>query len=242
MQREEEAPKVVVFDLDETLGYFTEFAIFFDIVTKYAKIKPRLHQKVFSILLDLYPEYLRPHIIFILTFLKSKKKLGECYKVLIYTNNRGPPSWAHMIKTYLEEKVKFPLFDKIVGAFKVNGRIVEVCRSTSEKTTEDLLRCAKLPRNTQICFIDDTNYEKMENVYYIKLSPYIYNLSLNVLVSRFIHSNIAKEMNIKEEDFVHFVNVKAPSYVYKYENKEEEELKMDKIVSKKLYMFLEEFF
>ena len=41
MQREEEAPKVVVFDLDETLGYFTEFSIFFDIVTKYAKIKPR---------------------------------------------------------------------------------------------------------------------------------------------------------------------------------------------------------
>jgi len=30
--------------------------------------------------------------------------------------------------------------------------------------------------------------------------------------------------------------------VYKYENKDEDELKMDKIVSKKLYMFLEEFF
>ena len=75
MHSGEEPPKVVVFDLDETLGYFTEFAIFFDIVIKYAKIKPRLHQKVFNILLDLYPEYLRPHIIFILTFLKSKKKL-----------------------------------------------------------------------------------------------------------------------------------------------------------------------
>ena len=32
MHSGEEAPKVVVFDLDETLGYFTEFAIFFDIV------------------------------------------------------------------------------------------------------------------------------------------------------------------------------------------------------------------
>ena len=82
----------------------------------------------------------------------------------------------------------------------------------------------------------------MENVYYIKLSPYVYNLSLNVLVSRFIHSNMAKEMKIKEENFVNFVNVKGPSYVYKYENKDEDELKMDKIVSKKLYMFLEEFF
>jgi hypothetical protein len=49
-------------------------------------------------------------------------------------------------------------------------------------------------------------------------------------------------MKIKEENFVNFVNVKGPSYVYKYENKDEDELKMDKIVSKKLYMFLEEFF
>jgi len=235
-------PKVVVFDLDETLGYFTEFAMFFDILTKHLNLRPRLHQKVFNQVFDLYPEYLRPHILFILTFLKTKKMTGECTKVLIYTNNRGPPSWAKMIKSYLEDKIRYKLFDKIVGAFKVHGKIVEVCRRTNEKTTDDLLRCAKLPENTQICFVDDTHYEGMENVYYIKLSPYIYNLHMNTLVSRFLNTSMTDEWKINKREFVQYVIEKEASYTYKYHPKDDDEYLIDKIISKKLYTFLVNFF
>ena len=68
--------KIVVFDLDETLGYFTQYGIFWDSLANYLKVKnkPKLTQKDFDSILDLYPEFLRPNIINILIYLKSKKK------------------------------------------------------------------------------------------------------------------------------------------------------------------------
>ena len=57
--------KIVVFDLDETLGYFTEFGIFWDCLIYYSKFKNKssLSQSDFDNILDLYPEFLRPNII-----------------------------------------------------------------------------------------------------------------------------------------------------------------------------------
>jgi len=67
--------KIVVFDLDETLGYFTQFGIFWDSLSDYLKIqnKPALTQCDFNNILDLFPEFLRPNIINILNYLKEKK-------------------------------------------------------------------------------------------------------------------------------------------------------------------------
>ena len=48
--------KVVVFDLDETLGYFTEFGIFYEILIKFLKISKQHRTHVFCSLLDKYPE------------------------------------------------------------------------------------------------------------------------------------------------------------------------------------------
>ena len=68
--------KIVVFDLDETLGYFTELGIFWDSLVHYMKIKqkPELNQTDFNAILDLSPEFLRPNIINILNYLKTKKE------------------------------------------------------------------------------------------------------------------------------------------------------------------------
>ena len=91
--------KIVVFDLDETLGYFTEFGIFCDCLNKYFKTNEYSNTK-FNELLDLYPAFLRPKIMNILRYLKSKKSENKCYKVMIYTNNQGDKSWAINIKKY----------------------------------------------------------------------------------------------------------------------------------------------
>ena len=63
--------KIVVFDLDETLGYFTEFGIFWDCLMRYSNEKKKvlLNQCDFNDILDLYPEFLRPNIINILSYL-----------------------------------------------------------------------------------------------------------------------------------------------------------------------------
>ena len=86
-------PKVVVFDLDETLGYFVEFGIFWDSLKEYINqnnINCNIDQHLFNKLLDLYPEFLRPNIITILQYLKKKKLSNKCSKLMIYTNNQGP--------------------------------------------------------------------------------------------------------------------------------------------------------
>ena len=68
--------KIVVFDLDETLGYFMELGMFWDALKGYIKHKHLnkiIDQKLFNRILDLYPEFLRPNIIGILSYLIKKK-------------------------------------------------------------------------------------------------------------------------------------------------------------------------
>ena len=92
--------KIVVFDLDETLGYFTQFGIFWDCIQNVLNIK--LSQQDFNETLNLYPEYLRPNIMPILQYLKNKKLTNCCHKLMIYTNNTGSKEWANKIKSFFE--------------------------------------------------------------------------------------------------------------------------------------------
>lgn len=237
--------KVVVFDLDETLGYFTEFGIFYELLIKYLKISSQHRTHIFCSLLDLYPEVLRPNIWSVFKYLKTKKKKGICSRVLIYTNNQSPKEWTQMIQHYIDTRLEYNLFDKIIGAFKINGKIREVCRTTSDKTTSDLVRCARLPEKTQICFIDDVYYEHMDNVYYIKVNPYIHNISINIMVNRFLNSNISNEIGITKYNhtkFVDFLREKITQYRYSYKPKNMDEYDIDKIVTKQLMVLLQEFF
>jgi hypothetical protein len=133
--------KVVVFDLDETLGYFVEFGIFWDCLQQYFtnhKINYSLTQEDFNLLLDLYPEFLRPNIITLLKYLMYKKKSKCCHKMLIYTNNQGPNHWCKQLIHYFENKINFELFDQIINAFKINGEVIEFCRTTHDKSFHEL--------------------------------------------------------------------------------------------------------
>ena len=65
--------KYVVFDLDETLGYFTELGIFWDSLK--SVLKKNLTQNEFNKICDLYKEFFRPGIFSIITFLLKKKRL-----------------------------------------------------------------------------------------------------------------------------------------------------------------------
>ena len=90
--------KVVVFDLDETLGYFVQLGIFCDIIEDYNKKK--LTSNEFNEIMNIFPEFLRPNILKILSYIKLKKQRGDCNKVIIYTNNQGPKEWTQLIKQF----------------------------------------------------------------------------------------------------------------------------------------------
>jgi hypothetical protein len=240
--------KVVVFDVDETLGYFIELGIFWEALTLCIKeYTPNsiLGQYEFSQILDLYPEFIRPNILSILNYLKHKKIKGECNAVMIYTNNQGPKEWVIHIKEYFENKLKYKLFDQIIAAFKVNGRQIEMCRTTHEKTFSDLNKCRKMPLYTQICFLDDLYHPKMvnDNIYYIKVKPYVHDISIETMLNRFISSSIGKTLiQNNYAKFIQDMNTHISKYAYVHTNKVMKEYEIDKIITKKTMVHLQLFF
>lgn len=239
--------KIVVFDLDETLGYFTEFGMFWNGINSYVNLKNidvMLDQNFFDKLLDLYPEFIRPNIMSILNYLKKKKRSLYCEKVIIYTNNQAPRSWSIMIKDYFENKLRYKLFDQIIGAFKINGKQIELCRTSHLKSHKDLVKCIKIPETTEICYLDDVYYPDMKhkNVYYINIKPYVHDLSFNILINRFLNSSLVNanwgQPTYMKEYFIKELN----SYNYTYVEKSQKAFVIDKIISKKIIQHLHAFF
>jgi hypothetical protein len=237
--------KIVVFDLDETLGYFTEFGIFWDCLKNYLKLNEKnLSQTTFNDILDLYPEFIRPNIINILKYLKKKKISQCCHKMMIYTNNQGSKEWAHSIISYFENKIKYKLFDQIISAFKINGKKVEICRTKHDKCHKDFIKCTKLPVNAEICFIDDSYYPEMSNnnIYYINLKPYYYDLNFEEMMLRFKKSKIGIGLINNFEEFEIYMMKDFKRYNYDVVDKNPEEYEIEEILGKQIMEHLEEFF
>lgn len=239
--------KIVVFDFDETLGYFVQLSVFLDCINKYLKTElkvPELTQEQFNNLLDLYPEFLRPNIVAILNYLKYKKESKCCNKLMIYTNNQGPKKWANLIISYFEAKLKHKLFDQVISAFKINGKQIEICRTSHEKSHKDFIRCTKLPNTAEICFLDDNYYPQMshKNVYYINIKPYIHDLPFQELLNRFNKSNILSSEIVDRSDFNKKMLEQFKDYNFEITEKNAEEYNIDKILSKKIMIHLQDFF
>lgn len=245
--------KIVVFDLDETLGYFSEFGMIWDAVCEYLdeinlnknnqKNENNIDKQIlFNNILDLFPEFLRPNILNILKYLKKKKQETKCNKLILYTNNQGPTEWAKSIIKYFDMKLNFKLFDQIIGAYKINGNQVEMCRTTHSKTHEDLLKCTKLSKNTEICFLDDLYHEGMdnENIYYINVKPYKYDINFTEIINRIINSN---KININDEIFFREkISKILNKYHYTPQYKHPKEYYIDGIISKRIIHLLKDFF
>ena len=115
---------------------------------------------------------------------------------MIYTNNSGPRSWSNHIVNYFENKINYKLIDQIIAAFKINGKRVEICRTTQNKTHNDLIRCTRIPLDAEICFMDDSFYPEMahDNIYYINIKPYYHDLTFDEMLARFKLSGICKDL------------------------------------------------
>jgi hypothetical protein len=196
-------PIVIAFDLDETLGSFA------DLETLWTSIKSFHPNKInldFNILLDLYPEFLRYGILPILDFLYQKKKKGICDNLYIYTNNQCSPEWCKMIAKYFDYKLgcTTELFDKIICAFKINNKIVEMGRTSHNKTYNDFIKCTILPKKTRLCFVDNTYFNEMvnDNVYYIQPRSYIHHLSTETIIDRFLGSDLFRDLVIEADKYL----------------------------------------
>jgi hypothetical protein len=190
--------KSFVFDLDETIGAFGDLYLLCKILNA---ITLELHNSSFMEsfdtlyqLFELYPEFIRPGIEYILQYIYVKKREGICDGVYIYTNNQCiPESWTQYIISCVEKRSSVAgLINNIVLAFKINNKVVDPRRKTSSKTYTEFVKCVKIPNNSSICFIDNGIFKQMqnENVYYIQPPPYFHNMSMIHIITRLVDSNL----------------------------------------------------
>ena len=210
--------KVIVFDLDETIGHFEELGRFIDglasfhengwFIKSYKKNAfDNITENYFDALLDLYPEFFRNGIFSVFQNLIKEKKKNKHLKVIIYTNNMGPRSWTLYIKKYIEKKIKHKLFDKIITGFHTN---ITKCRTTYKKTYDDLIKCASISKKIPILFIDDQSHENMKhkNVTYIQIYPYKISIKFDEMTKRFL-----KKQSAFKEHFRFISNVSKREFI-----------------------------
>lgn len=229
---------VVVFDLDETLGDFTELSVFWNALQNIWGNCDKYH--LFEVI-NLFPEFLRPDINDILSYLVEKKRQGICDKLMIFTNNQGPRTWVEMITEYFHYSLNTTVFDNIIAAFKVNGKVVEWCRKSNDKNVDDLIKCSNIPCNTHICFIDDHEHPLMvkSNVYYINIKPFHYSLSYEDMIERYYHTFIHM---MDKHTFCSKMSLYMHSSDYEVIHKSTNEIELDRVISKQLLHHLQEFF
>ena len=237
--------KVVIFDLDETLGSFSELECLWSGLNEYNILFQNnviLLQKDFNELIDLYPEFLRYGILGVLEFLCSKKKIGECFKIYIYTNNQCPSIWTHLIANYFSYVLKTKsIFDQLVCAFKIKGEVFEEMRTSHDKSYCDFIRCTMLPNHTEMCFLDNTYFSKMKHdkVYYIQPQAYHHGLTYTDISSRFEKYPLFKNRSFY--DFIkQWFETKGSRCFHRIKSKEEYEI--DILVSHKMLYHIKEFF
>ena len=191
----------IVFDMDKCIGYFTQIALYIDIIEELSrKLKLNEHYQLFN----MFPEIFRPGIFNVFRYLVRIKKKGKL-QVIIYTNNNGPPTWATTIRKYIEYKIKHKLFDRTIKGWKYNNKIIEEKRSGYEKSWKDLIECTRLTKNDKIIFFDDRDEHygmKHENVNYVKVAPYRSGILHKDFVDKFIKSNLNKKLKINKEHLI----------------------------------------
>ena len=240
---------VIAFDLDETLGCFVDLEILWRGLT-ILKLNNENQNNIFNELLDIYPDFLRYGIIQILEFLYQKKKKGFCDKIYIYTNNQCFSEWCKLIASYFDYKLNtdIPIFDQIISAFKIDNKIIEIGRTTNQKTFKDFIKCTLLPKKTKVCFVDNVYFPEMKHdrVYYIKPKSYYHHLSNKIIINRFFGSPLCKKLLKSESDLYMYnsiiseINFKNNIDLNSIPSKKE--LELDVIVAQKIMYHMKEFF
>ena len=239
--------KIVVFDLDETVGHFAEIGIFWEALEKF--YGHNLFPDKFHEMLDLFPEFFRPDIFKMLDYIHQKR---TCRKIIMYTNNQGDKSWLQMLTSYIDKKLGYKVFDQVVAAYKVNGKPVEKKRTSHDKSLSDLIRCTDIPSKSEVLFIDDLYHPLMDQdtVHYINIKPYRFSLPYAEMARRYYTRVLGSGGSSgssgggssgSEFEFVQYIVNSMRRYNYMVIEKSDLEIKTDKMVSKNLWSHLEEF-
>jgi hypothetical protein len=164
--------KIIVFDLDNTIGFFEQFIYILNCIST-----PDIS---YNYLFDLFPECFRPNIFEIFTYLLQQKKNDKIKGILLYSNNNNVLFVKKVIE-YIHYKLNESLFDCVITKD-------HPYRKVKVKHIDDLIDCSDgvITFLSKICFIDDKQHESMitEQVFYIRCENYTFYLPSKEIYKR----------------------------------------------------------
>ena len=209
--------KHIIFDMDETIGYFKQFIIILNIIETY-------HAIDYNIYFELFEEFFRPQIFNIFEYIISKKQSNQIKYVILYTNNNNDAFVNKVIK-YIHKRINGPLFDHIITHNTSRDYyLIERKTHRRSKSYDDLINCIPDIKNDSLCFIDDKIHICMKrhpNVSYIKCEKYIHTLSHSIISNRLIRiDQIYDKTYIEDTLTKHKLSKKElPKSVHNYSSK-----------------------
>ena len=202
----------IVFDMDETLGFFAQISRLW--ITLQELNNEKLRSQDFYKLCDLFPKILRPGILKILTYV-NLYKTKNVSKIILYTNNTGPSWWPELVVKYIEYKVGIKIFDVIIPGFNKGNK----CRKSALKTYDDLVNCANISKKTKICFIDDQPHRKLAE------HPQVTHIFVNAYNYFYTNTDIfqkLQKLHYYKPIYNGIVRKSLEEYLLEYNSKKEE--------------------
>jgi hypothetical protein len=162
--------KNIVFDFDETIGYFEQIIDIIKCTKKTSKIE------VFEFL-ELFPLIFRTNVFDIFYYVVRLKKDKKIKSVILYSNNNNETFIGYVL-AFINKKINYNLFDLSISLNQTQNK---------NKNLNDLMNCSNglLTKKSCIFFIDDKEYNDMKCIkYYIKCEPYKYIYSTDEIENK----------------------------------------------------------
>lgn len=203
----------IIFDLDETIGYFSEFGIFYDALKEY--LKRDITQEEFNNLIDMNIECLRPNILKVFKHIKKIKQSKNNVCVVLYTNNNGSNEWVDSIISYIETKIVYKLFDKKIRAYKIGNKQVEPQRTSHEKRHEDFINIMGCSPQSKLFFIDDRLHRGMlkMDTRYLWIKPYKFHIPFDVMAKRYLLNSNGNNNNEDGQSEYATINMDGNNFI-----------------------------
>jgi hypothetical protein len=154
-----------------------------------------------------------------------------------------------MIAKYFDYKLgcDTEIFDKIICAFKINNKIVEMGRTSHNKTYNDFIKCTILPKKTKLCFVDNTYFNEMnnDNVYYIQPMSYNHHISTETILDRLLGSELCRNSVIDTEHYLFSDYLYTQFFkrgIFNQIHVSKKLLELDILVAQKMMYHIKEFF
>lgn len=226
--------KLIIFDFDETLGYFSEMNLIVSILYSLRKDATISFRDITHYVCKLYPEYFRKDIFQTLEYVLKMKREKHIDHVVMYTNNNAGKYWVESVIDYIHYILQEPLFDEMITSYNcLHQEENDIRRLSQEKQIADITNILHIHPHSEFIFIDDCYHEKMDSeyVYYIKISPYIYTMGIQDIIQRlrdnyYDQTNtdyICKQLQSKYNKIQHYLSKECSSSTHN-------ELDMERII------------